>query len=96
MKEKILTVTLDSCWSDVDKVQMFKKKMTQYGIEASFRGGGDQYSSWTLTGTKGNLRKAINDNWLLRGLNAPEDVMDQNVMNLLGYEMSEEGKIDRM
>lgn len=96
MEEKILTVTLDSCWSDAELVLKFKKKMSKYGIEATFHDGGDHYSTWSLTGAKDDLRKAINDNWLLRGLNAPEDVMDQDVMNLLGYEMSEEGKIDRM
>jgi len=95
MEEKILTVTLNSCWSDDYEVKNFKRKMKRRSIEASFHDGGDHYSAWILTGTKENLRKVINDNWLLRGLMAPEEVMDQNTITLLGYEMSEEGKIDR-
>ena len=96
MKEKMLTVTLDSCWSDENDVKKFIADMKQINIEASFHDGNDHYSTWTLTGKKEDLVKAIKDNWLMRGLNAPEDVMDEETMNLLGFEMSEEGKIDRM
>ena len=96
MEETILTVTLDSCWSNADEVRNFKRKMKHYGIEATFHDGGDHYSTWSLTGAKDDLRKAINDNWLMHGLNAAEDVMNQETMNLLGFEMSEEGKIDLM
>ncbi len=96
MSEKILTVNLDSCWSKPSRVKKYVAQLKDKNIEGVFHDGGDDCSSWTLKGTKENLVKVINENWLLNGLNSPEDVMDQETMSLLGYEVSKEGKIDLM
>jgi len=67
MSEKILTVNLDSCWSNSARVKMFVDQLKDKNVEGSFHDGGDDGSSWTLKGTKENLVKAINAHWLLNG-----------------------------
>lgn len=64
MEDKLITVTIDSMWSNEADVKTFAAKMKyKFNITASFNDGGDYYSSWNLTGTKDNLIAAIMTDW---------------------------------
>lgn len=66
--------------------------LKKYNINGNYIGGA--YPAWELSGEKEDVVKAIEDNWLLHGFIVPEEVMDKETMKVLGFEMSDEGKID--
>jgi len=68
--------------------------LNQYQVIGEYVDG--ENPIWKLSGKLEDVKAAINDNWLLRGLNDPSDVMSQETMDFLGFEMSEYSKIDKM
>lgn len=88
-------VQIYSCRMDKEKVADTKDYLLKrYQVMGDYIDEGNPI--WKLTGKREDVKNAVNDNWLLRGLNAPEDVMSKETMDQLGFKMSEEGLIDQM
>lgn len=60
MNTEITKLTLDSCYYDEDEREEHIKKMKEkYNLECEFRDGSDYYSLWTYTGTRENIKKFL-------------------------------------
>ena len=58
-------ITLDSCWYDPSEREKYIKKIKeQYDIDCEFNDGSDYYSSWTYTGSKENIKKFLEKDYM--------------------------------
>jgi len=72
MTTALHTVTVDAAFlTPTEEVKTAKKFWRKYKVSGIYHRNGDHYSSWTLTGTVGNLKKCINTEW---GPEALEDL----------------------
>lgn len=76
---QIYSCNMDKATIDSTKDYLLKR----YQIIGNYIAGKNPI--WELTGKLEDVKNAINDNWLLRGLNNPEDIMSKETMNLLGF-----------
>ena len=78
-----ITIHLNSVWSDEDEVQKFTKKLQNlYNVTGEFIDGSDQNSYWKLTGTREDLRDAIQNEWCDENTTL-KDIMDPDELDLL-------------
>ena len=95
MDNNIHSVTLNSCYITPTEVEEAKKHfLDTYNVSGKFFDGGDQYSTWTLTGHVENLRQAIKEEWLCRGYLGFLDVIS-NPDELKLFMTEEEIKLSR-
>jgi len=95
MENFVDAVQIYSCKMNEDRVKDVKDYLLKrYQVIGEYVDG--ENPIWELSGKLEDVKAAINDNWLLRGLNDPSDVMSQETMDFLGFEMSEYSKIDKM
>jgi hypothetical protein len=60
MNTEITKINIDSCWFDADEREEYIKNIKEkYNLECEFHDGSDYYSSWTYTGTKENIKKFL-------------------------------------
>jgi len=95
MENFVNAIQIYSCHMNEDKEKDVKDfLLKQYQVIGEYVDGA--YPIWKLSGKLEDVKAAINNHWLLHSLNDPSDVMSQETMDILGFEMSEESKIDKM
>ena len=60
MNSEIIKITLDSCyWYNDEREEHIKKIKEKYNLECEFHDGSDYYSLLTYTGTRENIKKFL-------------------------------------
>ena len=79
-------VMIESRYMNEQKENEAKGLLLQkYNVNGNYIDGA--YPKWELSGEKENVKKAINEHWLFHGFIAPNEVKDENTMQILGFEM---------
>ena len=82
--EKV-TIIMKSVNLPAEVIAEHEKNFTALNVEGTYSGTCRKDAIWTLTGTVEDLRKVVYEHWLARGFYAPQEVMDQETMDLLGF-----------
>lgn len=81
MNDQIVTLDLDNAWLDSDEAAARIKELKQkYNITAKFNDGSDHYSSMTYTGTKEDIKKFLEAEYMPY---FDEDDMPKEVLQII-------------
>lgn len=76
---KKIRITLNACWNEPSEIRQLKKdwKLKEKNIKATFRDGGDYYSSWTFTGPVNEVEAIVRENWCIDKNTSLEDAVEE-------------------